>query len=113
MAPEVCDACGAVIPDGTERLYAFVPDSSALRASSRSRDGWRWLVACCAEHMLHLVRWYEHRPFVEAEQWAAKIVRGLADDQTCDEATLMELTGLTADQIRQGVAFRDARTGSG
>lgn len=111
MAPEVCDGCGAVIPDGTERLYAFVPDSSALRASSRSRDGWRWLVACDAEHMLQLVRWYEQRPFVEAEQWAAKIARGLAVDHDHDEAALMEATGLTADQIRQGVAYARASSG--
>lgn len=110
----MCDACGAVIPDGTERLYAFVPDSSALRASPRSRDGWRWLVACGAEHMLQLVQWYERRPFVEAEQWAAQIARGIAVDPRHhdDDAALMELTGLTAEQIRQGVAFRDARAGS-
>lgn len=107
----MCDACGSTIPNGTERLYAFVRDSSVLRASPGSSDGWRWLVACSAEHMLQLIQWYQRRPFVDAEQWAAKIARGIAGDphRHHDDAALMAQTGLTAEQIRQGVAFRDAR----
>lgn len=109
--PELCDLCGTVISEATE-LVALVQDSSAVHAHDAAFDGWRLVTACTQEHLRELVEQYRQRPFVEAEQWAGKIMRAVAGShgrRVDDDDVLCELTGLTVQQIHAGVAWHNDR----
>ncbi|WP_051838787.1 hypothetical protein [Streptomyces sp. NRRL WC-3742] len=104
--PELCDLCGAVIADGSE-VYFVVRDSSVVHRTNQEFDGRRLLVACGREHGRQLVEQYRDRPFVEPEQWAAKIGRALDQHPNgLSGAELAEATGLTPAQIEIGVRWQ-------
>ncbi|MFC7344499.1 hypothetical protein [Saccharopolyspora griseoalba] len=105
---ELCDWCGTVITDGSE-LYSFARDSSVIHSRNPRFDGHRFLTACGHEHMQQLIEQYHQRLFVEAELWAGKIERAIKQHpgQRIDDATLVELTGLTVDQIHQGIDYQN------
>jgi hypothetical protein len=109
--PQLCDWCGSVISDATEQLYNLVPDSSFVHVSDPRFDGQRLLTACGDEHMRLLVEEYRQRPFIEAEQWACKIHRAVESNPGCriDDENLVELTGLTVEQIYQGRELHNRR----
>ncbi|GIG56700.1 hypothetical protein Lfu02_10720 [Longispora fulva] len=106
---ELCDVCGRVITDGSQR-YALVPDSSAVHESTSRFDGSRLLTGCDAAHLASLVREYERRPYVAAELWAGQITRALhaASPASLTVAQLGEATGLSAEQIEAAVAWNNA-----
>ncbi|UKD50823.1 hypothetical protein L3Q65_00575 (plasmid) [Amycolatopsis sp. FU40] len=108
--PDLCDFCGAVVDDDTE-LYALVPDSSVIHAHDPKFDGKRLVSACTEEHRHRLAEQYRRRPFVDAEQWAGKVLRAVEKNRgrRIDDAVLVELTGLTVDQIHAGVAWHSER----
>lgn len=109
-APELCDLCGAVVGDDTE-LYALLPDSSAVHARDPALDGKRLVSACCKQHLDELAEQYRRRRFVEAEQWAGKVLRAVEANpgQHVDDAFLSAETGLTAAQIHAGIAWHNKR----
>lgn len=53
--PEVCELCGALITDGSQR-YGLVPDPSARYSLKPEWNGQRFVVACSVEHMKELYR---------------------------------------------------------
>jgi len=111
--PELCDLCGAVVSDETE-LYALVPDSSAIHAHDPTFDGHRLVSACTTEHLRELTEQYRRRPFVDAELWAGKVLRAAegGGGRRVDDAVLVELTGLTIEQIHAGIAWHNERAHS-
>jgi hypothetical protein len=107
--PELCDLCGVLVTNGTER-YAFVPDSSVIHPSDPALDGERLVVACCADHMGRLRVEAAARPFVEAELWARKLLRAVEDAGEAGRTgvsveELRQATGLTGEQIRTAVEW--------
>lgn len=105
----LCDSCGAVIRDGSER-YSVVPDSSVIHAVDPAFDGWRLVVACSQAHLQQLHEDYEKRPFVQAEQWAGKVQRAQRGGEL-EPWELRVLTELTDAQIRDGIEYA-RRTGT-
>lgn len=105
---ELCGSCGVVV-GGDDTLYAFVPDSSVIHGSDPKFDGNRLLTACSPEHLDDLVKQYADRPFVEAEQWSGKVERAIVNNpgRRIDDAALAELTGLTGQQIHQGITWHN------
>ncbi|QRP46964.1 hypothetical protein [Amycolatopsis sp. FDAARGOS 1241] len=63
------------------------------------------------EHLHHLVRRYRARPFVDAELWAGKVVRAVraSTSRRLDDDALVELTGLTVEQIHAGIEWHTDR----
>ncbi|MER6366371.1 hypothetical protein [Kitasatospora sp. NPDC001527] len=106
---DLCDHCGSVVL-GEDLLGALVPDSSAVHAIDPGLDGRRVVTACSAEHLAALVDVYRHRPFVDEEQWAAKVCRTLADyDEPVPLSLVAALSGLSEDQAQRGVDWHNER----
>jgi hypothetical protein len=107
VQPDVCDLCGTAIADRTE-YCAFVRDSSAIYWHDPVRAGRRMVVACSPDHLDQLIEKYRRRPFVEAELWAGKMARAMFwHSGEAGEEELGAETGLSPEQIRQAVAWRD------
>ena len=107
--PELCDLCGAIVVEGGE-VFDLVPDSSSVFAGRCEFDGWRLVTGCSREHVDMLVEEYRRRPFVEEEQWAARIERALerhGGDLSADH--LAEATGLARHEIDRAIAWLNAR----
>lgn len=107
--PEVCDLCGVLIADGTER-YGFVPDSSVTHAIEPAWDGRRMVVACSGDHTRQLHAQAAARPYVDAELWAGKVLRAMQEARRADrfEVSVEELqdaTGLSPEQVRAAVQW--------
>ena len=109
-APELCDFCGTVVADETEP-YAFVPDSSAIHVHDPKLDGKRLVSACTEEHLHQIVEQYRQRPFLHVELSAGKIYRAVDRNpgRRIDDAVLVELTGLTVEQIHAAIAWHNER----
>ncbi|MDH6709838.1 hypothetical protein P3T27_006587 [Kitasatospora sp. MAA19] len=87
-----------MIADGSE-VYFLVRDSSVVHRTDPKHDGQRLLVACGREHGRQLVEQYRSRPFVDPEQWAAKIMRAL--DQPVESPKFEDTVLLNRMQITQ------------
>ncbi|WP_042383098.1 hypothetical protein [Streptacidiphilus melanogenes] len=103
---DICDQCGRLL-DSEDVRIALVADSSAVHADSDRLDGQRLVLACSDEHLVRLQDVYARRPFVEPELWAGKIERALRRNRCwLSGRRLRRATGLSADQIRQALAWR-------
>lgn len=106
---DLCDHCGRAVARA-ELLGALVPDSSVLHATEPELDGRRVVLACCADHLATLIADYRRRPFVPAEQWAAKVCRTLAEsDEPVPLSVVARLSGLSERQAVEGVEWHNAR----
>jgi hypothetical protein len=108
-SPELCGVCGVVISNGVAGLRILLPDSSVVDPTDPTMDGRRRAVACCTEHLDALRSDYADRPFVDEELWAAKVECALraTENGELGRTQLMMATGLTIDQIRKAIAWRN------
>jgi hypothetical protein len=58
---QLCDLCGAVIPDGSQ-IYGVVPDPSAVYETAPEFNGKRLIVACSQDHLRALAELYWEGP---------------------------------------------------
>jgi hypothetical protein len=103
--PELCDACGAVVGDGSEQ-YATVPDSSAVHPRFPLLDGQRRIVACGPGHLDDLVRYYRTRPYDDEELWACQLARAGRTTGDDDLERLAIVAGLTVEQALRATRWR-------
>ncbi|MCZ4101409.1 hypothetical protein G3I60_43385 [Streptomyces sp. SID13666] len=108
---DICDACARPLTDGCH--LNVVPDSSAIHASDRARDGRRLIAACSPEHLMALQQEYRERPFVPEELWAGQIRRALAQQHHgLTSQALSEATGLDDLQIQRAMEWEQHRAQS-
>lgn len=107
---ELCDACGTVITDETDGIFALVPDSSALHAIDPGLDGRRVLIACSLDHLAELVDEYRHRPYAVDELWAGKVCRALEENGgSLSLPAIAAASRLSEAQVERGVDWHNAR----
>uniref|UniRef100_UPI002F916EAD hypothetical protein n=1 Tax=Kitasatospora indigofera TaxID=67307 RepID=UPI002F916EAD len=99
-AMELCDVCGALVPEDEAYLSVVADSSATATEGGELMDGERLLTACTWDHLEHLVLAYEQRPFVREELWAAKMLDTLqlyGHHLTSDQ--LATASGLTPAQL--------------
>jgi len=101
---ELCDYCGAVLPEGDDQaVLALVRDSSAVYPDHPERDGQRMVQACGREHARALQAQYRRRPWRRREQWAGKAIAAIeARGGRAHVRDIAADTGLRRWQIRVG-----------
>ncbi|WP_351236893.1 hypothetical protein [Streptomyces sp. NPDC002133] len=107
-----CDLCGEPVL-GDQGLCTHVRDSSFIHPQDPSLDGERPLVACSPEHLTELIKESGNRPYTEAELWAGKIDRVLAEHpRGLSLYALAVESGLTQAQIAEAAMWAAHAFGS-
>ncbi|MER7540806.1 hypothetical protein ABTX77_39500 [Streptomyces sp. NPDC097704] len=106
MVPDICDRCRRAVSPGMG-VFGLVQDSSWIHPADPDQDGRRLVTACCLDHLDEVRELYRARPFVNAELWARKIDRALAQyPQGLSTEELIEETGLNLIQLERATVWR-------
>ena len=106
---EVCAECGTYIARGL-RYTALAPDSSVIHPSDPTRDGWRLVMACGAEHLQVLID-HARNMWVDEQLWFGRLARVSVQPEARDVSLsgLARLAGLSEDQCARALAWNARR----